>query len=156
MTDFSGSYLSKRVLDASLKDAERNLDRAKELQERLSSVIGRAESKDGRVKIECANEKGITKVHLDPRALRMASEELAETFTAVAQEAMADLQKQTQAAIREAFGGGKEAFDLEAARERRKEVDATFRRALGDAQSEMTRLMRRLEEYGAAPGNGSR
>ena len=150
MADFS-DYLGKRDMDETLRGAEQQLGRAKELQERLSAVVGSAESEDGRVKIECTNDKGVTAVHLDPRAMRMASAELAETFTEVAQAAMADLRTQTQAAIRETYGGGEEAFDLEAARERRKEVDATFRRALGDAQSEMGKLMSRLEAYGMAP-----
>jgi DNA-binding protein YbaB len=154
LTDFS-NYLGRQEIDQTLRGAEQQLTRAKELQERLAAVIGRAESQDGRVKIECANEKGITKVHLDPRAMRMASEELAETITAVSQEAMTDLRTQTQAAIREVYGGGEEALDLEAARERRKEVDQTFRRAMDDAQGEMVRLMSRLEAYGMGPGKGA-
>jgi DNA-binding protein YbaB len=151
VTDFGG-YLSKREIDETLHGAEKQMGRVNQLQDALSSVVGRAESQDGRVKIECANEKGLTKVQLDPRAMRMASEELAETITAVSQEAMEDLRKQTQAAIRETFGGGEDAFNVEAARDRRKEVSETFERALGDAQSEMNRLMKRLEEYGMAPG----
>ncbi|MGH3380368.1 MAG: YbaB/EbfC family nucleoid-associated protein [Actinoallomurus sp.] len=151
MTDFGG-YLSKREIEETLHGAEKHMGRVKQLQEVLGSVVGRAQSQDGRVKIECANEKGVTKVQLDPRAMRMASEELAETITALSQEAMADLRKQTQAAIRETFGGGEEAFNLEAARARRQEVGETFQRALGDAQSEMNRLMKRLEESGMAPG----
>jgi DNA-binding protein YbaB len=151
VTDLS-SYLSRRDIDETVRGAQQQLGRAKQLQELLSSVIGHAQSQDGRVKIECANEKGVTKVQLDPRAMRMASEELAETITAVSQEAMADLRTQTQAAIRETFGGGDDAFNLEAARERRKEVSESFQRALGDAQSEMDRLMKRLEGFGMAPG----
>jgi len=153
VADFS-SYLSKGMMDETLRGAQQQLGRAKDLQERLSSIVGTAEAQDGRVKIECTNDKGVTKVHLDPRAMRMASAELAETFTAVAQEAMADLRKQTQAAIKEVYGGGEEAFNLEAARERREEVDQSFRAALGDAQSEMGKLMSRLEAYGMAPRKG--
>jgi DNA-binding protein YbaB len=153
MTDF-GNYLGKQDIDEALRGAERQLGRAKDLQERLSSVVGYAESEDGRVKVECANEKGVTKIQLDPRVMRMASEDLAETITQVSQQAMTDLRTRTQAAIREAYGGNDAAFDLEAARERRKEVDASFRRALGDAQSEMGKLVSRLEAYGMAPGKG--
>lgn len=151
MTDFSSNYLGKRDVDETLRGAERQLDRVRDLQERLSTIVGEAESDDGRVRIECANEKGITKVHLDPRVMRMASQDLAETIAQVSQAAMADLRAKTQAAIRESFGGGEDAFNLETARERRKEVDASFRRALGDAQSEMGKLVSRLEAYGMAP-----
>jgi DNA-binding protein YbaB len=153
VTDFA-DHLGKRAVDETLYGAEKQLGRAKQLQEIMGSVVGRAESQDGRVKIECANEKGITKVELDPRAMRMASQELAETLTEVSQEAMADLRQQTQAAIREAFGGGDDTFNVGTARERRKEVSESFQRALGDAQSEMGRLMKRLEEFGMVPGQG--
>jgi DNA-binding protein YbaB len=153
VTDFA-DYIGKRAIDETLYGAEKQMGRVKQLQELMGSVVGRAESQDGRVKIECANEKGLTKVELDPRAMRMASQELAETITAVSQEAMADLRRQTQVAIRDAFGGGDDTFDVETARERRKEVSESFQRALGDAQSEMGRLMKRLEEFGMAPGQG--
>lgn len=151
MTDLGG-YLSKREIDEALLGAEKHMGRVQQLQDVLGSVVGRAESQDGRVKVECTNEKGVTKVQFDPRVMRMASEELAETVTAVSQEAMTDLRKQTQAAIRETFGGDEDAFNVEAARARRQEVSETFQRALGDAQSEMGRLMKRLEDVGMAPG----
>jgi len=140
VTDLS-RYLGKGMMNESLRGAHQ-LGRAKDLQERLSSVVGSAESKDGRAKVKCTNDKGVTKGRLGPRAMRMASEEFAETFTAVAQDAI------------KVVYGGEDAFELEAARERREEVDQSFHTALGDAQSEMGKLISRLDAYGMAPRKG--
>lgn len=136
--------IGTNALDGMLRDAQKRLGQAAELQERLMSIVGQATSSDGRVKVQCTNEKGIANIDLDPRAMRMASAELAETLVTVIQEAMADLRTQSQSITREAFGGESVAGDIGAARVRIKEAGESFERAMSDAQGEMQQVLRTI------------
>jgi DNA-binding protein YbaB len=131
-------------MDGMLRDAQRRLGQAAEVQERLKSLVGQAASADGRVKVQCTNEKGVTSIDLDPRAMRMASAELAETLVTVIQEAMTDLRTQSQSITREVFGGDSASGDIGAARVRMKEAGDSFERAMNDAQGEMERVLRTI------------
>lgn len=76
--------------------------------------------------------------------MRMASEELAEMITKVVADAMADLRRKSQDEAQAVTGGGKS--DPRAAREKVKEVFASFERTAVDARSGMERLQRRLAD----------
>lgn len=140
----SSDFLRSGAIDEALRDAKNRLSGVSELQERLSSLVGTAESEDGRVRAETDNAKGLRKLTIDPRAMRMASEELAEVITAVVADAMADLRRKSREEAQDVMGGGK--FDPQAAREQVKEVFASFERTAVDARSEMERLQRRLSD----------
>ncbi len=140
----SSDFLRSGAIDDTLRDAKSRLTRVSELQERLASLVGTAESEDGRVRAETDNATGLRKLTIDPRAMRMASEELAEAITKVVADAMADLRGKSQEEIQGVMGGGK--FDPQASREQVKEALASFERSALDARSEMERVQRRLAE----------
>jgi len=136
--------IGANALDSTLRDAQKRLEKAGELQEKLMSVVGSGTSSDGRIKVECTNEKGVAKIDLDPRAMRMASTELAETLLTVIQDAMTDLRAKSQSITRETFGGESVAGDIGAARARIKEVGESFDRAMRDAHGEMGQVLRAI------------
>lgn len=65
-------------LGAHVEQARRVAEKSAEFSARLADMVGRAESPDGRVGLGFSPEKGLTGVRIDPRAMRMGSEELAE------------------------------------------------------------------------------
>ncbi|MBY8874453.1 YbaB/EbfC family nucleoid-associated protein [Micromonospora sp. PLK6-60] len=81
------------------------LRRGDELRSRLAGLTGRAESPDGLVAVTCTADDPAHELHLDPRALRRPSEELAELLQELLREARTDLRRQTDEALRELGGG---------------------------------------------------
>ncbi|MCW2947173.1 MAG: hypothetical protein JWR24_3890 [Actinoallomurus sp.] len=140
----SSDFLRSGAIDETLRDAKNRLSRVNELQETLSSLVGTAKSKDGRVRAESDNASGLRKLTIDPRAMRMASEELAEMIVRVVADATADLRRKSQEEVQGVMGGGK--FDPKASREQVKEALASFERTAVDARSEMERVQRRLAD----------
>jgi DNA-binding protein YbaB len=140
-------YLRTDAIESAMRSAKDNLARVGELQETLASLVGIAESDDGRVQAESDNASGLKKLTIDPRAMRMGSEELAETITRVVAEAMADLRRKSQEEAQRVMGGRKR--DLRDAKASIDEVRASFDRVAVDAQSEMERLRRRVDDLTA-------
>lgn len=60
---------------------------------------GRGEAADGMVQVAVGPPGRVIALALDPRAMRMASESLAEEITRAVNEALADLQEQATAAV---------------------------------------------------------
>jgi DNA-binding protein YbaB len=82
---------------AAVEGARRMAEQAATVQDRIAGLVGRAETPDGRVRLAFSPEKGLPELHIDPRAMRMGSEELAETIQRLVGEALADLVEQKQA-----------------------------------------------------------
>jgi DNA-binding protein YbaB len=87
-----------------LSASERNVARHEEVQRRAADLVGRVQSPDGRVTVESTGQDSLSKLELDPRAMRMSSAELAEVIMATAREAKNDLQRQGDALRNELFG----------------------------------------------------
>lgn len=145
-------YLRTSAIEDAMRSAQGNLARMGELQETLASLVGVAESDDGRVRAESDNATGLKKLTIDPRAMRMGSEELAETITKVVAEAMADLRSKSQEAAGRVMGGKKR--DLKDAKASIEEARASFERIAADAQSEMERLRRRVNDLSSGIPHG--
>lgn len=141
MADFDAS-LSPTAIESTIRSAHEKLERAGELQELIASVVGTAESQDGRIRVECTNGDPLHTLQIDPRAMRMGSEGLAETIQTVVREAVQDLRNRSQLAVQEKFGG--QGFDPAESRKRIQEARESFERIAVDAQGEMDRLSRRL------------
>jgi len=99
------------------RQAEQRIAQAADVQRRVASMVGRAESPDGHVMAGYGSAQGLLELHLDPRAMRMPSADLAATILRVADAARQDLARQIQQAVRETYG---DAFDpMEALRDPR-------------------------------------
>jgi DNA-binding protein YbaB len=75
-----------------------------DVQERIRMVRGRAESDDGRIAVEVAPMGMLESLQLDPRAMRMASEDLAEKIVELVKLATDDANAQTQEAMKPLLG----------------------------------------------------
>jgi DNA-binding protein YbaB len=97
--------------DFSVRDPEsiaraqrEQMSRLQDMQEKLGQLVGRAESEDGRISLSFSEPQGLHDLHLDPRVLRLPSEEIAATIERLVNEARADLKQQTAEAAQETFG----------------------------------------------------
>lgn len=77
---------------------------AAELQERVAGLVGHAESADGQVRLGFSPMRGVTELNIDPRAMRMGSDNLSRLIIELCAQAMRDLDRQKQEAARETFG----------------------------------------------------
>jgi len=148
---FSSRNPSPAHMQSSLRDMQRQAEQIGSLQNQLSELVGRAESQDGRIRVECTVAQTPAKLDLDPRAMRMGSQELAEAITALIREATQDLQRQVREAMTGSFGGkGLDAARREA-REQMTEALSNFRRVAGDATDELEGIRRNLNGPSSYP-----
>jgi hypothetical protein len=90
------------------RQANERIAKAAEVQRLVAAMVGRAASPDGYVRAGYGTAQGLFELHLDPRAMRMPSVDLAATILRVADAARQDLARQTRQAVRETYGN---AFD---------------------------------------------
>jgi hypothetical protein len=80
------------------------LERAEDLQRRIGAVTGSATSEDQRISASFSEANGVEELRLDPRAMRMASEDLAAEIKRVVNAALADAHGQIQGLLNDALG----------------------------------------------------
>lgn len=90
--------------DAALKEARQWADRSAALQETMKGIEGHAQSKDGFVSVTFTPNEGLRDLELNPRAMRMPSQDLAETIKETIHQATNDMQQKMNAAMSDAFG----------------------------------------------------
>lgn len=146
MTQF-GDFANINV-DKLVNEAQQRFARLSELRERMSTFEGHAQTEDGRIRATYTATGGLTHLHLDPRAMRMGSEELAETIVSVVQQAARDLQEQNHQAMTEVFGEDENPMryltDQQAIQDRANEMQRNFNRTMNDVMGELDRVRRRL------------
>ncbi|WP_019632925.1 YbaB/EbfC family nucleoid-associated protein [Actinomadura atramentaria] len=89
--------------EAFQRDMERQMGDFTKMQEDIKAAVGRGEAADGRVVAEYRTEGGLTKLEMDPRAMRLPSAELSEAIREAVNAASKDLQTQVQAASTKMF-----------------------------------------------------
>ncbi|GII60386.1 hypothetical protein Skr01_04710 [Sphaerisporangium krabiense] len=141
--DFAGIDLEKL-----LNQAQERFAHMEGLQRRLAELVGRAQDKDHLVTVEYGAE-GLRELELNPRAMRLASTDLAALIKTVSADAARDLREQTNEAMAEVFGAEDNPMrlleDPEAAIARAKEAEAAYNRVFEDVMSELDRVRRRLD-----------
>jgi DNA-binding protein YbaB len=73
-------------------------------RERLASLTGTGTAADGKIKVTWASATGLDQLHLEPRAMRMASEELSAAIKQAIADAIADLRRQTAEVLQQEAG----------------------------------------------------
>ncbi|MFI7055098.1 YbaB/EbfC family nucleoid-associated protein [Streptosporangium canum] len=76
--------------------ARRFFDRIQEMHRAAGEITARAESDDRRVSVEYSDSGGVRRIDIDPRAMRMASGELAETILDLVHRAQRDVEAQAR------------------------------------------------------------
>lgn len=85
------------------RDMEQNVGDFSKMQERIKEVVGKGEAADGRIAAEYRSDGGLTALSMDPRALRLPSEELSEEIRRAVNAASQDFQTQVRAASSDMF-----------------------------------------------------
>ncbi|MEV7968404.1 YbaB/EbfC family nucleoid-associated protein [Sphaerisporangium sp. NPDC088356] len=145
MTEF-GDFASIDV-DKLLGSAQKQLAQVEELQRRTAELVGRALDKDGLVTVGYTAQ-GLHELELNPRAMRLASADLADMIKSVAREAAADLERQTHELMEEMFGADNPMNllkDPDAALAQVKEAEAAYDRTFEEVMSDLEQIRRRLQ-----------
>lgn len=129
---------------AAVEGVRRMTDQAVTLQDRITGPVGRAGTSDGRIRLAFSPEHGLPELHIDPRAMRMGADRLAETIRRLADEALADLAQRRQAAAGEERDGAI-APDPEAVRKTFDGVSDVMRLTATDTTDQIDRVSARLE-----------
>jgi DNA-binding protein YbaB len=147
--------------DFSLRDpaqielAQRDqMGRLQELQERIKSLVGRAESEDGRISVAYSEPRGVHDLQLDPRALRMPSEDLAATIERLVNEARDDFRRQTAEVAQETFGSTMNPQNLVANLPQMEANLGEIMKAAKESSNQIARMAERL--MAAFPDRGRR
>jgi DNA-binding protein YbaB len=136
-------------IDKLLKGADEQLARMEEFQKNVDSCVGRAQDELGLVVVECGQE-GVRELQLHPKAMRLASGELADLIKTALKDSADDLQRQLQEGMQAAFGDSddnpmKYVNDPDAAARQIKEAESAYNRTFEDVMGELDRIRRRLE-----------
>jgi DNA-binding protein YbaB len=141
--------------EALLRQSQERVEKILGLRDRTRDLTGTAETPDGRIKVTCTSEDPVAGLHIDPRAMRMPSGELATAIQETVRKALADRERQVENLASQEYGEDNP-MDLlnnkEAAMQALSEARTMFDRAGRDAQSVMDQLQQHL---GLRPeGNG--
>lgn len=74
---------------------EKTQSKVQQMQESIAALSVEAEEEDGRLKATVGSS-GVTGLYIDPRAMRLGSEELAERLTALIRQATDEMQVEIQ------------------------------------------------------------
>jgi hypothetical protein len=117
---------------ALVEAARAKADRLVELRERLGDVLGRAATDDGYIAAAC-DGTGLRELTLEPRAMRLPSEDLAAAIVTVSRSAREDYDRQRRELLAET--GAVPEVDLEQSRAQLAELQESFRSGTGDLQT---------------------
>lgn len=100
----SGRIRDAMNLDGRARDLRKASEGIRAAQERIATLVGTGTAADERVKVTWAAATGLDQLHLDPRAMRMPSEELAAAIKQAITTAMTDLRRKTAEVMKEEAG----------------------------------------------------
>lgn len=140
-------YSQIAAAEDALRSTEGTLARANQIRDALAGIVGRAETADGHVVVECTSGEGITTLALDPRAMRMASADLAAAIKATIAEANVDLRNRIQRAMVEVGSTGAR-LSPEQVREQLSATQQKFLAAARTAAGGLADAERKLNDRG--------
>ncbi|MGN9845674.1 hypothetical protein ACTMTI_46890 [Nonomuraea sp. H19] len=130
-------------LEAFLRDAQQRAARFEGAQQRAGELVGRAATAGEQIVVECTMA-GIRRLVIDPRAKRMSVEEMSAAILQAIHAADADLKRQLEVVMTDAFGEVAPSREPQAATARIEEAQQAYDRMMEDAMGEMDRLRRKL------------
>jgi DNA-binding protein YbaB len=146
----SATELGERVmhgqdLDGKLREIRKASDGMRAVRERLAGLAGTGIAADGHVRVTWAAATGLDQLHLDPRAMRMPSQDLAAAIKGAISDAMSDLRRQTAEVLRAETGAsaGSSVAKIEEMREAFDSQMDEITTRIEDARRRMERAMLR-------------
>lgn len=140
--------LANLDIEKLVRVSEEHSARIQEMQEQAAELKGVAESKDRRIKVICTVADGVADIQIDPRAMRMAATDFAETLKTLIREAGADLHRRLSELMAETYGEANNPMALaenpEAVQQKIKDAAAAYDRTLDDAMTELQRIAKQL------------
>src|SRR4051812_19573017 len=105
MIPYEGAVDASKGMEGVRKQLTEQAERFAEMREKLAEIRGRGEAADGKVVVEVAPGGALKSVQIDPRAMKLGSEALAQAIHEAAGKAFQDLTDQTSELMKPAFGG---------------------------------------------------
>ncbi|WP_067792926.1 YbaB/EbfC family nucleoid-associated protein [Actinomadura formosensis] len=131
-----------------LRQSQERMAKLAAVREQMAGLQGRAESQDGRISVTSTAEDPLAEIKIDPRAMRMGSEELAATLQETARRARQDLDAQVQKITADQFGGTENPMDVlkdqDALKKSLTDMQGVFEQAGRQSQQMMDELHRKL------------
>jgi hypothetical protein len=93
-------------LDKQIAQTRAQLEKFEEFRDRFGAVIGRGEAANGHVRVEVGPTGGLNGLVIDPRAMRLGSDELAAEIRRAAAAAAADSARQCNELLVPFLGAG--------------------------------------------------
>ncbi|MFD0851076.1 YbaB/EbfC family nucleoid-associated protein [Actinomadura adrarensis] len=133
--------------EALLRQSQERVEKILGLRDQTRDLTGTAETPDGRIKVTCTSDDPVAELHIDPRAMRMPSGDLAAAIKETVRKALADRERQVEQLSSQEYGEDDPMALLsnkEAAMQALSEARTMFDRAGRDAQSMMDQLQQHL------------
>ena len=118
-----------------------NLARTAALRERVRDLVGQATSDDGHIRATYTGAAGLAELSIDPRAMRLPSQELASRIVALTAAARADLERQRTELVAESGGDAAE-VTRESGEALLGELSRNYARSMDDIQTVFERFRR--------------
>ncbi len=91
-------------VDRYVQDAQRAAEGMRAVRARIAGLVGRAEASSGWIRVAWAAGTGLDELYIDPRAMRLRSDELASAISGAITDAMTDLRRQLNEVLRDEAG----------------------------------------------------
>ena len=91
-------------VDRYVQDAQRAAEGMRAARARIAGLVGRAETSNGWIRVAWAAGTGLDELYIDPRAMRLRSDELAPAISGAITDAMTDLRRQLNEVLRDEAG----------------------------------------------------
>jgi YbaB/EbfC DNA-binding family protein len=117
-----------------LRQVRERAERTREIREKVRDLVGRAASDDGNVKAAYTDADGLSELTLEPKAMRLPSQDLAALIVTLSAEARADLDRQRAEALAELDLGGAP-FDLESSQAMLAELSNAYAGSMSEIQA---------------------
>ncbi|SEG79432.1 Conserved DNA-binding protein YbaB [Thermomonospora echinospora] len=105
MLNFDPDRFQLEDLDKVLAQSQEIVGRIEAAQGRLEEIRGIGEAADGHIRVTCNGQGRVEQIELNPRAMRLDSQTLAEQLTTGVNAAQDDAQRQIGELLGEAMGG---------------------------------------------------
>ncbi|WP_180903191.1 YbaB/EbfC family nucleoid-associated protein [Nonomuraea indica] len=147
MSYFPSGDLDPANLERLVRESEESVRRLADATAELEAISGTGRSRSELVSAEVDNGGGIRRVAIDPRAMRLGSEELSEQVCEAVRAAQEDVQRQGLELLTLAVGADatRAAVDLDALQRQLQDVQSTFARSVDASAAVVDRISRRPE-----------
>lgn len=131
-----------------MRQSQERMSKLAAVREQMTDLQGRAESADGRISVTSTTQDPLAEVKIDPRAMRMGSQELAAALQETARRARQDLDAQVEELTAREYGDTDNPMDAlkdqDAMKKSLTEMQGVFEQAGRQSEQMIEELQRKL------------